>query len=299
MSLKQEFNVKIRDKYTINLKAERYESARDVVNDCKNRPVRYSGYNLANKEIKEGWHGVKSYEEALQLLDDGYQPTVERLREVLDVTPKAGPRFKFSNEPQGFIPIVPLALKCVPNSMIDMRIRPMKAKVLDIYYDMTASCSHDPEDFIKAGQVLLSTVIGLEKQGYRFNLYAIQSYYDGWNDADLKNNTRALDILCVKIKSSDKPIDLKRISFPLTHPAFFRVIGFDWQSKSPITRYIGSGRGRAVSYEYDTKECDQIMQTAFGNNIFYLSASRLIDNDYTRETLTEVLTNAKPKKSTE
>ena len=255
----------------IDIHTETYTSADAVVNDCKTRSLRHKGYDLERKEIRQSWHGVKSYDEALSFLENGYQPTVETLKEELKVTPKEGPRFAFSNEVQGFLPIVPLALKGIPNNMIDMRIRPMKAKVLDVYYDMTANCSHEPEEFITAGKLLLGTIIALEKQGYRFNLYAIQSYYDSSNWADLPEKHRALDILCVKVKSSDKPIDLKRISFPLTHPAFFRVIGFDWQSKSPSTRYIGSGRGCALGYDYDGEDQKKIIQTSFGNNAFYIA----------------------------
>ena len=283
-SIRQERKADLSD-CTVDIHTEIYTSADAVVDDCKARPVRYSQYDLSRKDINKDWHGVDSYDEALELLKNGYQPTVETLQEELKVTPKTGPRFAFSNEVQGFLPIVPLALKGVPNNMIDMRIRPMKAKVLDVYYDMTASCGHDPEEFIKAGKLLLGTIIALEKQGYRFNLYAIQSYY----------SDRTLDILCVKIKSSDRPIDLKRISFPLTHPAFFRVIGFDWESKSPVTRYLGFGRGCALGYRFNREEQEKIIQTVFGTNASYISCSTLIDDKYDQETLKEVFTNAKTK----
>ena len=268
----------------IDARAEFYDNAYDVVEDCRHRKVRISDYDLSGHSFSKSWEGVGSYDEALTLLKDGYQPVVDRFREELKVQPKDGPRISFANNIQGFAPVVPLALKCVPNSMVDMRMKTIKAKVLDVYYDMTASCATDPEEFIKAGKILLASIIDLEKQGYKFNLFAVQSYYED-------DSTNTLDLLCVKIKSSNKPLDLKRMSFPLTHPAFFRVIGFDWQGKSPITRDIGSCRGRAVGYEYGSDSLNEIAQKMFGTNACYVPCSKVIDSKYDREKLKESFTN--------
>lgn len=272
--------------FTVDVKAEVYDNARELVLNNKNRPVRHGDYAVDG--VRNSWHGVRSKEEAYNMLDTGYQPVVERLKETLKVVPQSSPRFTFSNNVQGFLPIVPLALKGVPNSMLDMRIRPMKAKVLNVYYDMTANCDKDVDDFIKAGKLLLGTILALEQQGYRFNLYALQSYWDAHNYAK-----HSIDFLCVKVKSSSSPFDLKRMSFPLTHPAFFRVIGFEWQGKSPITRYIGGGRGRAIAYDLAKSDCEKIVKSMFGNNAFYLSGAKLINRSYDQKTLTEVFTSAK------
>lgn len=272
----------------VSARAEIYTSAAEVARDNTTRSVRHSQYAMDRREIKKSWEGVDSYDEAIDLLANGYQPVVEALREELKVVPTVGPRFKFSNEVQGFLPVVPLALKGVPTSMIDMRIRPIKTKVLDIYYDMTANCGKTPEEFVKAGKILLGTVLALEQQGYRFNLYGVQTYWDSHNLAK-----HSLDVLCVKIKSSNSPLDLKRMSFPLTHPAFFRVIGFDWQGKSPITRYIGTGRGRAIAYDFEREDCVKMVKGLFGDNAIYLSCAKIIDKDYDKETLKGVLANDK------
>ena len=287
MAVQKEKTVKIEGN-TVNVRTEIYTSANQVVTDCKNRPVHIRYYDIKSESISKSWCGVESYDEALGLLNNGYQPTVDALKEELKVTPTEGPRISFRNELAGFAPVVPLALKGVPNCMVDMHMKPIKAKVLDVYYDMTASCGKSPEQFLKAGKVLLGAIISLEKQGYRFNLYAVQSYYG-------RENGRVADFLCVKVKSSDSPIDLKRMSFPLTHPAFFRVIGFDWQGKSPITRDIGYCRGQAIGYNYKMENItNDIIRPIFGNNAFYLSCAKLIDRDYNVDNVKKVFTNAKP-----
>lgn len=281
MGMMKEVKVKFenkRNRYTVRF--ECYNTAQEVVQDCNTREVRHSIYDVSDDDFREDWQGVTSYDEALDLLRNGYQPTVEKLQQALKANKMGtGKRIAFENNICGFAPIVPLALKGIPNSMINTTIKPIKCKVIDIYYDMGVPASMSSEDIIKCGQKLLGTIIELEKQGYRFNLYALQAFSDN-EDAD---------ILCVKVKSSDKPIDLKRMSFPLTHPAFFRVIGFDWQSKNPNTKYRGSGRGKALTHSITDADAKEMAKQAFGDNAIYLSCNSINRNSeqYIKEVLTK------------
>jgi hypothetical protein len=268
----------------IDIHMEQFESAMEVAQTCKTRTITDSRFNDQSKIYFSNWKGVKSYDEALDLLRNGYQPTVDKMSGLFKATKNGeGKRFAFLNNVQGFAPVVPLALKNVPNCMIDMQMRPIKAKVIDVYYDMTASCGVDSDDIIKAGQTLLGAIIELEKQGYRFNLYAVQTYYDA----------RDCDMLVVKIKSSGQPLDLKRISFPLTHTAFFRVVGFDWYSKVPGGKYRG-GYGHALAYDYSNEQLQEIAHQAFSKTAVYFSAAKILDEE--KEHVKEVLTNGYSKK---
>ena len=292
MSVKKEKIVPICER-EISVHAEFYDAANEVVEDCRNRDVKIRDYSLSHKEFTKDWHGVNSYDEALELMRDGYQSSVENFRGELNVTPRDGTRFAFSNNIQGFAPVVPLALQNVPNSMLDMRMKPIKAKVLDVYYYITANCGKHPSQFIKAGKAVLGSIIELEKQGYRFNLYAVQTYYGTPETGE--GGRKALDMLCVKVKSSNRPLDLKRMCFPLTHPAFFRVIGFDWESKSPITRDIGWGRGHAIGYDYSKEDLNAMFKSLFGNNACYLSCCKIIDRGYDRDSIKEAFLNEAPR----
>ena len=287
MAVRKDKIIKLGSGKEMDARAEFYTCAEEVVTDCRNRNLRIPGYDV-DKSMSTSWEGVSSYDEALQLMRDGYSPVVDDFRNELKVTPKEGPRYSFKNAIQGFAPIVPLALKCVPNSMVDMHIKPIKAKVLDVYYDMTALAGTEANEFIKAGKSVLGTIIELEKQGYKFNLFAIQTYVSGGEGT--------VDTLCVKVKSSNKPLDLKRMSFPLTHPAFFRVIGFDWQGKSPITRDLGYGRGRDLGHEYDRKDLVTFATQMFGDNACYISCSNIIGSDYDRDMLKESFINGANKR---
>lgn len=286
MAVRKEKDIKT-NRRMVNVRAEIYNSAEEVVNDCMHRPTRINGYDMQHKALRSSWHYVSNYGEALNLLKNGYQPVVDTFKEELKAFPAEGTRFSFTNDIQGFAPVVPLALMGVPTSMINMRMKPIKSKVIDVYYDMTARSGLEPEDFIKAGKIVLGAILNLEKQGYRFNLYALQSYTEYYD-------YKSVDMLCVKVKSSNSPLDLKRMSFPLTHPAFFRVIGFDWQGKSPITRDLGEGRGCALGYAYSTEDQKKMAKEMFGDNALYISCSDIIDHKYDKEKVKEVFTNVSP-----
>lgn len=258
---------------------EFYDSAMDVYEDCKRRSITDSCFDDKSKASFGSWEGVKTYDEALKYLRNGYQPTVNKLKEKLKLRDPGQKRISFTNNIVGSAPIVPLALKGVPNCMIDTRMKQIKCKVIDVYYDMTCSCGTESKQIIENGQKMLGAILDLEHQGYRINLYAVQSY----------NDSSSSDILAVKIKSSNQPLDLKRMSFPLTHTAFFRVIGFDWYSRFPKGKYR-SGYGHALGYELNDRELKEFSAKMFGDNAIYIAGSKILSRD--EEYIKEVLKNA-------
>ena len=270
------------ERHKIKAVIEHYDSAQQVVEDCRKRSITDSSFNdMQNESIRKNWHGVESYEQALELLSKGYQPTVDKLKEGLKSNKSGiGKRITFKNDIVGAVPVVSLAIIGVPNNMVHTKIKPIKNKVIDIYYDMTCSCGTSSETILKNGQKVLAAIIDLEQKGYAINLYAVQTYSD----------SGSTDVLCVKVKSSGQPMDLKRISFPLTHTAFFRVIGFDWYSKCPKATYRGA-YGRAIGYELEEKEQREFAKQAFGSNATYIMATEIMDID--EKHLQEVLTNEK------
>lgn len=263
----------------MTFKIEMFNSAEEVVEVSRDRELMPKFKDQRERHEKD-FMGVDSYGEACDLLKNGYQPTVEKLNTALKNSVKSSQkRIKFENAVAGFAPIVPLALQGVPNNMLDMRMKPIKCKVVDVYYDMTANCGVDKDDLLKAGQKVLSAIIELEKQGYRINLYAVQDY----SDSDTS------DLMVVKVKSSDKPLDLKRISFPLTHPAFFRCIGFDWYSRFPVGTYR-YGFGHSFYYDNSKENANKIAKELFGTNAIIFSASEILKDSI--DSIKEVMSNA-------
>lgn len=250
-----------------HINIEMYNSAQDVVSDLETRKVTSCRFH----SVKWGDDFVGlSRDEAYKMLREGYQPVVEKLKEKARFTASGTQkRFKTFNDVQGFAPIVPNSIMGLPKSMINSYIKPIKTKIIDIYYDITVSWMIESEELIKAGQKMLGIIMELEAQGYRFNLYCVQTYY---NDND------GCDMLCVKVKSANQPMDLKRMSFPIAHTAFFRGIGFDWYSKFPKGTYR-SGYGSALAYNKNLDNITKEFRKLYGDNVFYFSVKTMIEKD--------------------
>lgn len=259
---------------------EIFDNADAVVTACKNRPLnRAAGFSKdEQKKQDKSFTGVESWAEACEMLKTGYQPAVEKLKTGIKANLAGqGKRINFFNDIVGFAPIVSLALQGVPNSMQNSYMKPIKAKVLDVYYDMAVSWNVRKEDLQKAGEKLLGAIMELEMQGYKFNLYAIQTYADA----------KSFDMLCTKVKNSNTPLDLRKISFPLTHPGYFRAIGFDWYSRMPKAKYRHA-YGDALSYDHNETELQKGFQEIFGKNVVVFAAANIIkeDSEYIKNTLT-------------
>lgn len=243
---------------------ENYNSVQEMVKDLRTRSITDTQFKDMSKEKLSSWEGCKTYDECLNYLANGYQPTVEQLKASIKPNIKGnGKRISFQNNIVGGQPVVPLAMIGVPNCMIDTKIKPIKAKVLDIYYDIACGSGTTSDEIIEAGQKLLATIMRFEQQGYKFNLFAVQTYSSD-NDCDM---------LVIKVKSSSQPLDIKRMSYTLTHTSFFRVLGFDWYSKTPKGKYrCCYGRNISSNFDFNGNSLNDFAKQVFGNNSIFLSA---------------------------
>ena len=248
---------------------ERYNSAAEVVNDAKTRKItdtRFDNMAVNLGGQNSNWCGVKNYEEALKLLSEGYQPIVEKLKAEIKANVQGNAkRVSFTNDIVGYAPVVPLAIMGVPNAMMNSYMKTIKAKVVDVYYDGVFGCGVSSDKIIATGSKIIAMILQLEQQGYRFNLYQVQSYSDGTD----------CDMMTVKLKDAAQPLDLKRVSFPMTHTAFFRVIGFDWYSKTPRGKFRSAYGHALVNEGRVNKKIDEIAKTMFGENAVYISGEQL------------------------
>ena len=262
------------------LNVEIYHSANQVVEDINNRSITDSSFDR-NHYSSRSFVGA-TRDEAMTMLREGYQPTVDALKSKMKFSARGvSKRTQFYNDVAGFAPVVPNAILGLPQSMVNSKTKPIKTKVIDVYYEMTASCSTSSEDIIKAGKKMLSAIVELEAQGYRFNLYVIQDYYrDG----------EGCDMLCVRVKTASQPFDLKRMSFPMSHTAFFRGIGFDWYARFPIGKYR-SGYGKSISYEKSQEVIQEEIKKLFGKSAVYFAATQLMKDDTSEDYIKGVLVN--------
>ena len=269
----------VKSKVFGDLNMEVYTSANQIVDDLQTRKKTSDSFKF--DEYRDArWVGA-GREQTYKMLREGYQPTVDKMKSVTKFT--AGgikKRTQFMNHVEGFAPIVPNAILGLPNSMITSYTKPIKTKVIDVYYELTCGCDVGSNELIAAGEKLLGAVMEMEAQGYRFSIYVVQDYYDG----------RSCDMLCLRVKSANQPFDMKRMSFAMVHTAFFRGIGFEWYSKFPIGKYR-PGYGHSVSYDKSQDELNAEFKKLFGQNVVFFSAVKIMKKD--QEYIKGVLTNDK------
>lgn len=268
-----EFNV---EEYSSASELVSVSSSRNIMEHWKSDAVTRQGYI----EKDSSWFGCKNYEDALDMLKYGWTEKIETVKSLANKVSTQGTenkRMSFQNSVAGFAPIVPLAIMNVPNSMMDTKIKPIKSKVVRILYNLTMSCGTSAKDILKNGLKVVKAIINLENSGYRCEVMAMQNYYNrnGW-----------CDLLMLKIKDANQPLDLKRVMFPLIHPAMFRVIGFDWQDKLPTGKYM-DGRGCGLGYAFD--DTPKYIKEAFGDNCFYLDGVLINKHEDDKEYIEKLL----------
>lgn len=268
-SIQKQFKISTSNHKDYEIISEEYNSAMDVANDCETRKITSNAFEDARTKTYSSWEGVRSYNEALNLLKNGYVDKVEKMqKEINKSVIGQSKRITFHNDIVGYAPIVPLAILGVPNSMINSKIKPIKAKVIEICYDIGCSAFVDSNDIIRVGLAFLKIIANMEMQGYRIKLTAVQGY----------SNNSILNLLRINLKSANQPLDLKRISFPTIHTGFFRVIGFDWFSKTPHGKYIGGGYGYPITSTFSNKkDLREFVNQVFGKNTVYIAARRFVD----------------------
>jgi len=259
---------------TMNVNWECYDSAQEMVNDLEKRDYSCDRYRNHQKENEDrmkydsDWFGgVSSHKDAFELLKNGYDVNVKEFDKSFKSNSEGiGKRFTFRNNVCGFAPVVPLSILNVPECMVDITTKPIKAKVVTIVYCNSCYAGTSNKTILDAGKKFLSAITQLEMEGYRFNLFATQNYTDNYSS----------DILTVKVKSANQPLDIKRCAFPLMHTAFFRAIGFEWVARTPKGKYR-SGYGRELRTELCSSDFKRFVEEIYGKNNIYISIDQIRD----------------------
>lgn len=203
------------------------------------------------------WSGTKTYSEAVEQFSNGLPETAERLKESLgQFKAKANiqtPRRILNNHYYGYSPNVPAAIIGLPKSMRRIEKHPQKIKTIGILWDCCQNCDYEADTLREAGETVLKLVFALELKGYRVSLDGIP--FNG--DAD---ENRKVCVL-INLKKYGQPMDILKLSFPVTSPAMFRRFGFKWAEGIPDF----SG-GKVYGYGH-TMDKDRLLEILSKNGI--------------------------------
>lgn len=190
----------------------------------------------------ERWTKTSSFDEAVNLMKNGWTDMAEKMTQKLKATPDMEliHQMRTVIGVAGFQPIVPLYLAGVPTNMVSKQMQPVKQKVINVTksIDYNGGVSSDTivEESIKAMQVIKK----LESQGYRVNLYIA-----------LGSIERNVEIVCkVKIKGANEKLNISKLAFPLAHPSMLRRLFFRWIEVNPhVTKAFVNNYGSPATYE--------------------------------------------------
>ena len=102
---------------------------------------------------------------------------------------------------------------------VEDRVRPIVRLVIQ----RGGSSAYSAKEFMNYGAAVLSYVEGLEAAGFRCEI-----------EVSFAANIPPVDhYLSVIVKRAEEPMELDRIAFVLTHPAFFRRIAFAVKESTP------------------------------------------------------------------
>lgn len=136
----------------------------------------------------------------------------------------------------GFMPHVPNFVAGVPLSMIDARRTTRPSRSLSVVYVCSTNCGITTGEMIDAASKVLSAVMMIEASGTRVNLYS----------AGLITGHGAKIAAVVRVKSSDKKLDVVRCAYPLVNPSFFRRHFFRFvETTAGVPARYSNGYGHA------------------------------------------------------
>lgn len=237
-----------------------------VINSRPNNQIMKNHH--ASQDDNYDFTKTHSYQEATEMLANGYDKILPEIKHKMNKKMKGtiSQRRIPYNDIVGFAPNVPNAIRGIPQSMINKTVVKNKVRTVSIIYSPTGTGTIASDEFVKCGIVMMNVINNLELNGIRVNLKIACK-------ASASDNERCL--CCVKVKDYREHLDLRKLSFPVAHPSFFRRFGFKWLETSPkITDKDWSwGYGRTIHIDnfkdYKDFENDKLIDIRVVKELHY------------------------------
>lgn len=240
---------------------ETYDDFSEFFTTCDSREWNDDFYEKARTRYSDDddWAGA-SYNQAREFMVYGYKESVKQTSSDIDKLQKQS----IINKPKrqrdyvGFSPIIPNVINGYPKSMWNDKRKQMSSRVITILYDVSIACGISREEMRKRGAEITSYIMNIERLGYRVRIDVLDGFCG-----------EQKYLLRIPIKNENNPINLKRISFPMTHTAFSRTLGFDWYERLPKGKYMG-GYGTPI-YAVDSVDRKKLFERILDGTEYYLN----------------------------
>ena len=202
---------------------------------------------MSNHDAK--WVGVRSVDEAKNLLLNGWEKPLEELKVQVDRelrTLENKKKARAYNDVCGYMPIIPNALMCLPNAMINTRVDKVASRVLRFCIAIDRVWSVSTDEIIRKMSKTLAQIASLERSGkYRCRIEVFFVAFGG-----KYNNGNKYSTSCsVLVKSENQLFDTKRLCYPIINPSMLRLLMFGWNESLPLAHSDYTVGGYGASFE--------------------------------------------------
>lgn len=210
---------------------EYYKSTKDYLSTINARPIQpyYKKY-MSSCDSNPAFYGTESYEESVQFAEKGDLKNFALIKQEKTKIKSKECEFvltvKNLLQPAGGVPVVPLALKGVPNCFISRVKAKIPVKVLNLGLYVGVNHSTASDSIVKYSSYIASFISILEMNNIRINLFYCKQSYSKSVKADSQ-------ILVVKLKKAEQPLNLLKLSYWLINPSVNRRQGFRWIETLP------------------------------------------------------------------
>lgn len=189
-----------------------------------------------------GFYGTSSIEECLNIAKDGWKEgaqKADKLRGLISAKIPRSPKL-VKYDVAGAVPNVPRA---VSGNMFNMKAldlaKSRRRPVLTLVSNMAVNCGVDAAAISNHASVVAALIDQIEEAGYACEVLSTATTKSGFGKGG-----KSVATTC-RVKQSNQPVDLPRLSFALGHASFYRRLVFgDW-SLEKESSFLGHGLGCA------------------------------------------------------
>lgn len=167
----------------------------------------------------EEWTGTKSFDHALQLMDNGWPEGLARIQELkreIKAPSAMSETFAFHHSESGDEPDIGRFVDCEPECMMEFHTEyvPRSGRVVRLMLNAFVSAGISRESIFLRGAAAMALSDAIEQTGLRCEIDLIM--------AAKSNSCSLLTDVVIPIKAADQQIEPDRLAFMLAHPSIFR-----------------------------------------------------------------------------
>lgn len=203
-----------------------YETVSEFIDAC-NQPIdpTWAGSNRSSRGETGGWHGTKTYEEAVKLATYGWETGLKQMNDGIAKIQKETLGRVMVKSVAGSHPDVARFISGMPDCM-NTRVYSDSAKkpCIDIAINASYSASIKPDQIMNYGIAVASLIDDLESNGYSIQLAVASTSI---------NHSNVNQGCLIRIKNHGESMDIGKLVYFIAHPSFLRRLAFShWEANN-------------------------------------------------------------------